>query len=144
MLRIIPFIKTKHRTPPRPPIPPCLYITNEVLKQIEDTIGSLPAETGGFLGTSNGKLIDHFYFDHTAETSAATYTPNIRAVNQKLKEWDKAGIRLVGNIHSHPEGYIRPSIADVKYAQRIMEALDLPVFYILIVQPEYERRCTSC
>ena len=144
MLRIIPFRKAKQPTPPRVPVPPCLSMTDEVIRQIEDTIGSFPAETGGFLGTSDGKTIDHFYFDHTAKTSAATYTPNVKAVNRKLKEWDEAGIRLVGNVHSHPEGYIHPSNADVKYAQRIMEALDLPVFYILIVQPKYERSKIAC
>ena len=140
MLKIIPF---KHRQP-KPPIPHCLHITDEVANQIENTIGSLPAETGGFLGTSDGKNIDHFYFDHTAETSAVTYTPNVVAVNRKLKEWSEDGVRLVGNIHSHPEGYTRPSRADIKYAQRIMEALDLPEFFILIVQPEHERRQIAC
>lgn len=54
MFKIIPFIKPK---PPKPPIPPCLCITDEVANQIEITIGSLPAETGGFLGTSDGKTI---------------------------------------------------------------------------------------
>ena len=141
MFKIIPFIKSR---PPKTPIPPCLHITDEVANQIETTIGSLPAETGGFLGTSDDKNIDHFYFDRTAETSAVTYTPNVTAVNQKLKEWTEAGVRLVGNIHSHPEGYTQPSSADVKYAQRIMEALDLPEFYILIVQPERERRQKAC
>ncbi len=140
MLKIIPF---KHRQP-KPPIPHCLHITDEVANQIENTIGSLPAETGGFLGTSDGKNVDHFYFDHTAETSAVTYTPNVVAVNRKLKEWSEAGVRLVGNIHSHPEGYTRPSRADIKYAQRIMKALDLPEFFILIVQPEHERRQIAC
>lgn len=130
--------------PPKPPIPPCLRITDEVADQIEATIGSLPAETGGFLGTSDGKTIDHFYFDHTAETSAATYTPDVSAVNQKLQEWDEAGVHLIGNVHSHPEGCIRPSKADIKYAQRIMDALDLPEFYILIIQPECERRLVTC
>lgn len=140
MLKIIPF---KHKQP-KPPIPHCLHITDDVANQIENTIGSLPAETGGFLGTSDGINIDHFYFDHTAETSAVTYTPNVAAVNRKLKEWSEAGVRLVGNIHSHPEGYTRPSNADIKYGQRIMEALDLPEFYILIVQPEHERRQIAC
>lgn len=141
MFKIIPFMKPKQTAPK---IPHCLHITDAVADQIESTIGSLPAETGGFLGTSDGENIDHFYFDHTAETSAATYTPNVKAVNRKLKEWNKAGIRLIGNVHSHPEGFVRPSVADVKYAQRIMEALDLSEFYILIVQPEYERRQIAC
>ena len=141
MFKIIPFVKPR---PPKPPIPPCLHITDEVANQIETTIGSLPAETGGFLGTSDGKNIDYFYFDHTAETSAVTYTPNVAAVNRKLKEWTEAGDRLVGNIHSHPEGYTRHYSADIKYDQRIMEALDLPEFYILIVQPEHERRQIAC
>lgn len=136
------FKKNTVPKPPTPPVPPCLYITNEVADQIEKTVGSLPAETGGFLGTSDGKVIDHFYFDHTADTTAATYTPNVAAVNQELKKWDEAGVRLIANVHSHPAGYNRPSRADVKYAQRIMEALDLPEFYILIVQPE--RRKISC
>ncbi|MBQ9016133.1 MAG: Mov34/MPN/PAD-1 family protein [Firmicutes bacterium] len=141
MLRDISIIFPK---PPKPPIPPCLRITDEVADQIEATIGSLPAETGGFLGSSNGNTIDHFYFDHTAETSAATYTPDISAVNRKLQEWDESGVHLIGNVHSHPEGYTHPSGADIKYAQRIMDALDLPEFYILIVQPEYERRPVTC
>lgn len=115
MLKIIPF---KHRQP-KPPIPHCLHITDEVANQIENTIGSLPAETGGFLGTSDGKNIDHFYFDHTAETSAVTYTPNVVAVNRKLKEWSEAGVRLVGNIHSHPEGYSRITTS-------LWHALELP------------------
>ena len=54
MFKIIPFIKPR---PPKPPIPPCLHITDEVANQIETTIGSLPAETGGFLGTSDGKSL---------------------------------------------------------------------------------------
>jgi len=139
MFKIIPFCKPK---PPEPPIPPCLHITDEVADQIELTIGSLPAETGGFLGTSDGKIVDHFYFDRTAATTAATYTPNVEAVNRVLKKWDEDGVRLIGNVHSHPYGYTHPSREDVRYAQRIMEAMDLPEFYILIVQPEhfFERR----
>ena len=38
MFKIIPFIKPR---PPKPPIPPCLHITDEVANQIEATIGSL-------------------------------------------------------------------------------------------------------
>ena len=138
------FKRNRPPIPPEPPVPPCLYITDEVADQIEKTIGSLPAETGGFLGTSDGKVIDHFYFDRTADTTAATYTPNTEAVNKELAKWDKLGVRLIANVHSHPAGYNHPSRADVRYAQRIMEALNLPEFYILIVQPEFERRPVTC
>lgn len=66
MLKIIPF---KHKQP-KPPIPHCLHITDEVANQIEITIGSLPAETGGFLGTSDGENIDHFYISRPSSQSS--------------------------------------------------------------------------
>ena len=109
-------------------------MTVDVLHRIQRTIGQYPAETGGFLGTSDGKTIDHFYFDYSAKTTGGTYTPDTEAVNKIIKKWNEEGIKLVGNIHSHPDGYPTPSHADVEYAQRIMEAFDLDQFYVIIGQ----------
>ena len=36
-------------------------ITEEVLSQIRETVGSQIPETGGILGSSDGKRIDYFY-----------------------------------------------------------------------------------
>ena len=47
-----------------------LNMTEEVLSQIRETIGKRRPESGGILGSSDGKTIDHYYFDVYAETSA--------------------------------------------------------------------------
>ena len=56
--------------------PKFYMITEEVFSQIRETVGSHISETGGILGSSNGKHIDHFYFDKTAEVTGATYEPD--------------------------------------------------------------------
>jgi len=102
-----------------------LRMTLSVYKAIRDTIGSQPAERGGMLGSSDGETIDHFHFDESAATTAATYTPDVEALQDVLDDWAEEEIAMVGFIHSHPRGCPRPSQEDVSYAVDIILACRL-------------------
>jgi molybdopterin/thiamine biosynthesis adenylyltransferase/proteasome lid subunit RPN8/RPN11 len=103
-----------------------LTITRQVYDQICRTIGRHPAETGGMLGSGDGgNTIDHYYFDHTAITTDATYSPDSEVLNHILSAWNAKGVELAGFIHSHPRGCTAPSQGDARYVKAIMEALDV-------------------
>ena len=114
--------------------PKFYMITEEVFSQIRETVGSHISETGGILGSSNGKHIDHFYFDKTAEVTGATYEPDCNELNPVIQKWYEEGIEFVGFIHSHPRGAIKPSNPDNLYTKKIMEAFEMEYFVSLIVQ----------
>lgn len=95
--------------------PKTYIITEEVFTQIRETVGYHIPETGGILGSSDGKHIDHFYFDRTAEVTGATYEPDCVELNLVIQKWYEEGIEFVGFIHSHPRGAVKPSDPDNLY-----------------------------
>lgn len=95
------------------------FITEEVFSQIRESIGSCIPETGGILGSSDGKHIDYFYFDKTANVTGATYEPDCNELNPVIRRWHEKGIEFVGFIHSHPRGAIKPSNPDNLYSHAI-------------------------
>ncbi len=110
-------------------------ITAEVYKQISDTIGRRKPEQGGILGSSDGKHIDHYYFDESADRTAASYTMNTKALNEVIHRWNDNGVQLVGIIHSHPQGVITPSYGDKETAKHIIETINVQgKFFTPIVQ----------
>ena len=114
--------------------PKTYIITEEVFTQIRETVGYHIPETGGILGSSDGKHIDHFYFDRTAEVTGATYEPDCVELNLVIQKWYEEGIEFVGFIHSHPRGAVKPSDPDNLYTTKIMKALEMEWFVSLIVQ----------
>lgn len=103
-----------------------IVISSKVMEQISNTIARCEPETGGLLGsTDGGKTVDVFYFDNTATTSGVTYSPNVEALNNVIKEWNENNIIMVGVIHSHPWGCTEPSSGDYTYASRIIDAMNL-------------------
>jgi proteasome lid subunit RPN8/RPN11 len=130
------------KRPAAPPAPapaagalPLFSISQELFDDIGRTIGSLPAETGGMLGgdRAHGR-VTHFAFDVSSKNSRATYSPDTRALTDLLRNrWKKAGVQLMGFVHSHPSSMSRPSRGDLEYAERIlaanphMECLLLPI-----------------
>ncbi|AGX88724.1 UBA/ThiF-type NAD/FAD-binding protein [Candidatus Symbiobacter mobilis CR] len=118
--------------------PPTMHITDSVLKEIYRRIGTHQPELGGMLGAAqDSDLVTHFFFDDSAKTNCASYSPNIANVNNKLREWNAIGVRLRGFVHSHPKGLTRPSYADEMYAAQLMaHNTEMPVFFMPIVQCE--------
>ncbi|MDR3323999.1 MAG: ThiF family adenylyltransferase [Zoogloeaceae bacterium] len=111
-------------------------MTERVHRKIHQTIGNLPVEQGGVLGSSDGgKTITHFCFDECAATTGITYAPDVGFLNNVvLPDWHKRGIQLMGVIHSHPRGSTRPSPPDAAYAARVLAAMGKDRLVLPIVQ----------
>ena len=110
-------------------------ITDEVYNELCRTLGCRRPEQGGILGSSDGKKIDHYYHDYSADCTGGTYTMDVGALNKVIHDWNDNGIRLVGLIHSHPNGVIKPSFGDAKQASKIIETMDVNgEFFTPIVQ----------
>jgi len=113
-----------------------MRISIEVLHKILHTIGSLPAELGGVLGSSDGgATITHYFYDECAETDAGVYYPNVDVINNYvIPDWSKKNVDIVGFVHSHPYGHDHPSPGDVAYAKRLMPGLQATSLAMPIVQ----------
>jgi hypothetical protein len=131
------FGKNKYKSQPRIPEGSFrlnIKINEDVFNSIKDKIGTLKPETGGLLGSKDGYLIDNFFFDESAETNETTYTPNTDFLNDLIeKDWQIKGINVIGFVHSHPNGNLNPSEDDIIYANKIMDALGMDIFYMPIV-----------
>lgn len=103
--------------------PQCVRITSRALSQITSAIGTRQPEQGGVLGISNSGVISHFYFDHSAVKTGATYSPDLAGIRPVLAYWDMEGVRFCGMIHSHPGNFSTPSTGDLIYAERILKAM---------------------
>ena len=114
-----------------------LRMTTRVWRQIEESVGSRPAETGGPLGGSRDTfLVERFHFDRSARQTGATYSPDHEELNRIFREeWNLGGINLLGFVHSHPTHFWRPSGGDLAYARDILRAIpDLPYLLLPIVK----------
>ena len=109
--------------------------TSEVYEEIRRTIGCRKPEQGGILGSSDGRHIDYYYFDGSAERCAGSYTMNVKVLNSIIREWNDNDIQLIGVIHSHPQGVTRPSHGDMLTAKHIIESINVEGrFFTPIVQ----------
>ena len=109
--------------------------TSEVYDEICNTIGRRIPEWGGALGSSDGVHIDYYYFDQNAVRSSYAYKMNVNDINQVVRQWNSKNIQLVGIIHSHPAGMIKPSYGDMETAKHIIETIHVNgEFFTPIVQ----------
>ena len=93
---------------------------DDVWRQIHQTLGALPAETGGVLGASNN-VICRFYYDYDSTSSSVIYRPNAKKIQAVLKDWQTDGISFCGIIHSHARACDKLSFRDIAFAQAILE-----------------------
>jgi hypothetical protein len=89
--------------PPKPPPHPCLIetmtMTGHVLKDIRESIGKRPAESGGILlSNTHDYSISCFVFDNAAAMHPTIYQPNTEFLNSVLKGRNED---FVGIAHSH-------------------------------------------
>jgi len=95
-------------------------VTTEVLDKIKSLMMSTVNESGGLLGTSNGKVIDLFWFDEGRRCNARTYNPDVKRWEERLLIWYDRKIEFCGIIHSHLNKQILSS-RDVKMAREILK-----------------------
>lgn len=114
---------------------PCIYITEEVLNEIKNTIGKIPAESGGLLlGNRKEGIITTFVYDSAAKTTGSTYQFNHIFLNRILRANPR--LQILGYIHVHPPGARQLSYPDKQYFQAQFEHLDTTFFYTPIVISE--------
>ncbi len=118
-----------------------LKISRLVLDEIQRSVGSCAPETGGMLGGNRDLgVVTHFHFDDQAHRTRAAYSPDCQTLNRVLtEEWNPAGVRLMGFVHSHPRWVRRPSGGDEVYAQRILTAIpemDRLLLPIVMAEPD--------
>jgi|GEM_PF-1038317 len=113
-----------------------------VFESIRQTVGSLPAESGGMLcGCRKTGVITFFHFDKHATCSSATYVPDTNTLNKLLPQLNAQGLDLMGFVHSHPHQCTSPSTGDEFYCSKIFSANpDLSFFIIPIVDPMVQDR----
>jgi hypothetical protein len=119
-----------------------MKFTQQAYRDIENTVGTKRAETGGILlGLRDDYIVTKFIFDHKGSTSRCGYDPDVAFINGRIKEeWDKNGLELLGFIHSHPPGVTRLSgdwgngYGDIGYLKAIFRAIPaLDQFLVPIV-----------
>ena len=112
-------------------------MTDAVVLEILTTVGALAAESGGILGLAlNGCEISKFFFDSAAARTSVTYSPSTEILDDVINGWGEEGVCFGGFLHSHPLGCMRPSQSDVRYAETIINALDLDELLLPIVQQD--------
>lgn len=121
-----------------------LVPTKEALNKIQQYIACKQPEQLVMLGSSDGKHIDTVFFVDKSKSTETSCEPDIELCNKVIREWYERGREFCGFGHSHPDCYYQLSVADIEYANRIMEALgmdsiELP---IVILDPRYDGGCT--
>jgi proteasome lid subunit RPN8/RPN11 len=95
-------------------LPKQIYITKDVLRQIEHEISDRPPEQGGaLLGPPGVPAITRFIYDSWAHTTGASYVPSDELIDQVPRIERHEDLEFKGIIHSHPAGIGHPSGQDI-------------------------------
>lgn len=94
-----------------------MLIVDAVYDQIHSELASFRPERGGALyGLRGYPCITHFEYDEDARTTQASYLPSSRLIGNVRRVEAETGLEFKGIIHSHPDGFARPSIQDERAA----------------------------
>lgn len=99
-----------------------MRITASAFRQLRAVLTSGPPERGlVLLGRPQDGIIRQVYYDVSARTDGASYSPDVDSLHRLIAEcWKGAGLEILGFAHSHPGRYDRLSPADVSYAQQLL------------------------
>lgn len=113
-----------------------MYFSEEVLKNIENTIGFYKPECGGIIAMDQDGVISDYYFDVNAGYGKASYIPSRLNLQNHIREnWSSQKLQFCGVVHSHPFcNTCEPSHIDIKMAVKIMATNNMDKFYLLMVQ----------
>ena len=113
-----------------------MIIKNDVYRQVMATVGHFRPESGGIIALDKEGVISDFYFDAEAGFGKASYKPTRLSIQNYIRaHWSVGDTRFCGIVHSHPLcNTCVPSYIDVEMAQKIMEANNMALFYLLMVK----------
>lgn len=119
-----------------------MKITQKVLDTIFENIDMTPPEMGGILGTSGNNDIDYVRIDPGVETDkCCSYAPDVKVLNQTIRNWKNMGVEFKGIFHSHYYGVRSLSEGDKKYISVIMGCMPLMVnslYFPIALMPNKE------
>lgn len=96
-----------------------LMIPESIHREIMDTIGAYPHESGGALAVC-GNMITGYYFDEQAGAGNRFYRLSQDRITEVGNQWIEAGMQFGGFVHSHSPGNIVLSPMDIVTAERTM------------------------
>lgn len=113
-----------------------MYLTRNVLNNIQSTIGFFKAESGGIIAMNQEDVISDYYFDTDAGIGKVSYVPSrILIQNYIRNNWSSSKLRFCGVVHSHPLcNTCEPSYIDIEMAKKIMSTNNMDKFYLLMVK----------
>lgn len=120
-----------------------MKITRHSFEIMDKMISAEPPESGGILGSSDGKCITDVILDKTDQTASkcCRYEPNVDYLNECIAEWLDRNISFKGIFHTHFAGVATLSDADIQYIESIMQAMPAQIEYLyfpIFVLPERE------
>lgn len=108
-----------------------IKVSRETIEKISRFLDSTQYESGGLIGSSNGEMIDVFYYDKGKRSNTYEYIPDVNKLQRQLLNWDEAHIIFQGIIHSHSISD-RLSPRDIQMAREILNMNKLSKLYMPI------------
>ena len=103
-----------------------------------DSQNTCPPETGGILGGQN-EIITVEHFDRGMQTDRmCSYIPNIKELNDVIKQWQMKTISFIGIYHTHFWSVETLSEADKRYIDKILE--NMPLEFKRLYFPKNEKK----
>jgi hypothetical protein len=122
-----------------------MIILDNVLTEIQSQIAMHQPERGGALyGPKFQRAVTHFEYDKEGETSAVSYVPSLRLIENVKTVENHIGLQFKGIIHSHPRGFDRPSAGDLMAVQSFfrlnphLSSMALPIVQQIHVPTEQQ------
>lgn len=112
-----------------------MYILNETLERIKQTVGKYEPECGGIISINEKGIIADFYFDGDAGVGKPCYIPSRLSIQNYVRKVQKdLNLTFCGVVHSHPICNVcEPSYIDIEMACKIMLNNSMKLIYLIIV-----------
>jgi len=122
-----------------------VFFSTKAFEMMKESLGREIPENGGALFGKEETLrspypfITEFVLDNQAKTTHATYTINTDYLNPAIHVlWDNFSLEMQGLVHSHPRGFNRPSVEDMRYFRSMFTKMKRPFVITPIIHSEAE------
>ncbi len=121
-----------------------MVIAKDVYERIVNRQTNAPPETGGILGGSSGVITNEHFDPGMQSERMCSYIPNVKTLNDVIKQWQQEGVLFMGIYHTHFWGVSTLSCGDTSYMERILRCMPSQIAYLyfpILVMPDRELVC---
>lgn len=114
-----------------------MRIERKILNEIINCMPAVPPEAGGIIGGRAG-LVCLWEYDAGRPEKGCVYRPNVDVMNGIIAEWIEQDYDFMGIVHVHFGGVSTLSEGDIRYIEKIMEAMPgciAQLYFPIVVQP---------